>query len=367
MSEFSGFRRFRLVFRVDANREIGSGHAMRCIAIADEAHRMGAEVIFVGSDAATASYMKRNSKYECLVIGGEWRKLDQADARKLCELCQSWQANAVLVDSYGASLRFFDELKLRSERVVVSCIDDQYTLEKGSSAKITRKPLDCIIAYSYYAVPQQWNDCYSGMPSRLLIGPRYAPLRSRFAQNARVRNGEVARVLVTSGATSPHDALGRMIGGVMSALGCVDIDVVQGQLSEFDSRRFPDAHIKVHRNISDLSCLVTRADLAVSAGGSTLYELACNGLPTLACPVVDNQIRNALAYEEVCKGVSMEGIEWRSEDVAKKIRQFVTPSRMNLCSVTSMSVVDGFGASRIVEALLHVSDAKFDSVHNGGI
>ena len=349
---------FRLIFRVDANREIGSGHAMRCIALADAAHRMGVEILFVGSDAATVSYVKRNSPYECSVIKGEWTRLDRPDARSLCELCRLWQADAVLVDSYGAGFGFFEELHARSGQTLVSCIDDQYTLENGPSDDVVRRPVDCVVAYSFYAARQQWEGRYHGASTSLLIGPRFTPLRLEFARGARVRSGEVDRVLIMSGATNPNRSLERMVEGVVGVLERVHIDVVQGQLAEFEPRRLSEAHIEVHRNVSNLSGLMSRADFAVSAGGSTLYELACNGLPALACPIVDNQVRNARAYEEVCKGKSMGGVEWTSAEVTEKIRQFVAPAKLRRCSMISRDVVDGFGASRIIEALISAADAK---------
>ncbi len=105
--------------------------------------------------------------------------------------------------------------------------------------------------------------------------------------------------------------------------------------------------------------LMLRSDLALSAGGQTLYELARTGLPTVAVITEDNQVLNVKGLKE--KGFLEEALLWDDPDlmdrVAELLRRFVSSEDLRReKSRVGREIVDGKGALRLARTLLEVLD-----------
>ena len=116
-----------LVIRADANEQVGSGHVMRCIAIAEAVERCGGEAIFAVSQKESADALHALAR-DCVVLGGSSVSFGEKDGKSLGRFCKSIGASSVLVDSYAVTDTFFESLRgelASSSRVV--WIDDLYT------------------------------------------------------------------------------------------------------------------------------------------------------------------------------------------------------------------------------------------------
>ncbi len=339
-----------LVVRVDGNGEIGSGHIMRCFSIARAASAIGVETVFAVSDNRSAEMVKTLTGSSSEVLGGNPLQLDSSDGRLLAEFAYRKGAEAVLVDTYAVSDEFFQAIALRCKVVY---LDDVYTFEEGNLGKPRKWDVSAIVNYGFGFTLDDYRPVYAESEAELLIGPRYAPVRNEFVGRPYTVSPIIGRVLITCGSTNPNCALERMVSGCLKGFDYpVDIDVVIGSRAEFDERAFGSASLHLHRGITDLSRLMQSADLAISAGGSTLYELACIGVPTIALPAVSNQLGNARGFAELDLGPVVCSAEWEPNDVALAVRKMADSySARSEFSSRSRSLVDGMGAARIVESV----------------
>ena len=339
----------RVWIRVDGGAGIGAGHLMRCLSVAKEAESLGAGVAFLVTGPESAS-LAAPSGIGVVQVGGDPFALGSEDAGRILELTNP--GDAVLVDSYAVSDEFFDALAGRGLRV--SYMDDRYLFSAGALDRPRRWDVDVLVDYGFGAEGSGYGGVYAGTATRLLLGPRYAPVRRGFRGVASVRGRDSERrVLVTSGSTNPDRSLERMVEGCLA--GCdLPLDVVVGALSGFDSGAFPPDRVSVHRGVGDLAPLMVRAALAVSAAGSTLYELSCAGVPTVACPIVENQSGNATGFAGTGLGISLDS-GWVASDVRAAVCRIVSDGLLRQgLSATMMGAVDGRGAERVARALLRL-------------
>ncbi|MDO8208674.1 MAG: UDP-2,4-diacetamido-2,4,6-trideoxy-beta-L-altropyranose hydrolase, partial [Gallionella sp.] len=290
----------RIVFRTDATGQIGTGHFMRCLTLADALKQRGAQIRFVSRDlplhlrdmlaAKDVEFVSLESDLTPPVTGdlahahwlGASQKQDaQATIQALSD--QSW--DSLVVDHYALDARWESALRGTARQIMV--IDD-----------IADRQHDCdvLLDQNFYADMQTR---YAGkVPShcQLLLGPRYALLRDefrRFRDQVKPRTGAVKRILVFFGGVDADNYTGRAI----EALSEIDvsgfhIDVVIGaqhpRLAEIEGMCAANGFV-CHVQTNRMAELMAAADLAIGAGGSATWERCCLGLPALAFCTADNQ------------------------------------------------------------------------------
>jgi spore coat polysaccharide biosynthesis predicted glycosyltransferase SpsG len=166
-------------------------------------------------------------------------------------------------------------------------------------------------------------------------------------------------ILVTLGGSTPADIGVR----VMESLSNVNIDglrvvfVVGGStpdsaLLESCAARFP-GKISIRRDVSNVPKLMAETDIAISAAGSTCWELCLLGLPSVLLDLADNQTQVAMELER--RGWALyagSGDSFSSDGLAKLVENLLASrERRELLSQRSRQLVDGFGAKRVVSAM----------------
>lgn len=340
-----------IVVRVDGGGSLGMGHVARCSAVAREAAALGEEVLFVVSDAVSQDAANA-SGFSSKVIGGDRGALGARDGEELGRFARSLGSTFVLVDSYAVSEAFFDAYRGAAGGVSVGYIDDLYCFAEGRFEVPRRLDVDLVVNYMFGVAETDYRRVYSGN-TELLVGPSFAPIGSRFRNSARATSSRVGRILVTTGSTNPGCALERFTCACREAMPEAALDVVVGEAADFDTRiAGGEERLSVHRGVNDLAPLMSRADIAVSAAGSTLYELACAGVPAVAVPIVENQARNAVGFSSAGCG-SAVGLNWSIAELAKAVA--LVNDREGLrdrMSRRGRLLVDGRGAKRIAGRLL---------------
>lgn len=322
---------------------------MRCSAIAAEAVADGCGVVFAVSDEASRALVEGRG-FRCEVVGGSYRQLGVGDADLLAELASSVGASSALVDSYAASGPFFSRLAERG--LACTCMDDAYTFDDGFSAVPVKRDVAAVVNYGFGFGRSDYEAPYRGSSTALHIGPEYAPVREGFRDTDYLVRREVGSVLVTSGMTNPNRALERMATGCRAALPGARITVVVGGAAHFDGSCLSGTDFEVVENAQDMPGLMAGADLAVSAAGTTLYELACVGVPMVAAPIVDNQVGNAKGIADLGLGRSLKRIGWTADDVRRAVSDLAR-SYDARCAVSAKGreLIDGRGARRIYDAV----------------
>lgn len=345
-----------VLFRLDGGQGIGSGHVVRCATIASELAKLG-----VGSLAAVSTeesaLMAESRGMRAVVVGGNPIELGHDDAVALRSLMGPGCV-AVMVDTYAAGDDFWDSFGRLSDELnkPTALIDDRYLFSKGMLGVPKRRPVDLVVSYGFDADEEAYKGTYSGTSVCLLVGPRYAPVREGFEPPTASCHGGVGRILVTSGSTNPDCVLERFCAACLSAAPDAEVDLVVGAAADVDPAALYDGRVRIHRGLTDLAPLMARVDLAVSAAGSTLYELSRMGVPTVAVPIVENQRGNARGFADCGCGLASD-----FEGLATAVRALVIDSALREdLAARARSLVDGRGARRIARETLKLvmGDAK---------
>lgn len=350
-----------LVIRADANTAIGSGHVMRCLALAQAWQDQGGAVTFV-SDVSTS--LRERLRSEGIAVRPVTAEPGSAaDAEYLIETARELGARHVVVDGYHFGAVYPKQLK--DARLHVLFLDD------NGHAK------------HYYAdlvLNQNIHDSEDLYPSRepytrLLLGTRYALLRREFQpwQNWRREISDTGwNVLVTMGGSDPDNVTLKVLRALERARPeRVDVRVVVGSgnphFAELEKAARHLTHtVRLEQNTTDMPALMAWADVAVSAAGSTCWELAFMGLPSIVLVVAENQQAIAANLTQRDAAISLgQAVDTSQDSIASAVLDLLydTNARRRL-SKRGRSLVDGRGAARAVAALqqtrLHLRSATID-------
>lgn len=367
-----------VAFRVDAAGLIGTGHFMRCMTLAEVLLQRGASVSFLSRGLpAHLGEMLAERGMACVPLqSGDarahaidelahaaWLGTSQAhDAdctvRALADRAWDW----LIVDHYALDRRW--ETAMRGAARWIMAIDD-----------LADRHHDCdvLLDQNFY---RDMNTRYSGkVPThaRLLLGPSHALLQESFrvlrAQLAQ-RSGRVARVLVFFGGVDASNRTGAAIRA-LAQLGVpsLAVDVVIGVQHPYRAEveaACTVAGFACHVQTSRMADLIAAADLAVSAGGSAVWERCCLGLPALSLCTAANQ-RQQLD-DAASAGLLYAPFIDEGSDLVDLIARHIqalreNPMLLRHISLRAMEAVDGKGAGRVVDALLGPADSVVQDTH----
>ena len=199
----------------------------------------------------------------------------------------------------------------------------------------------------------------------MLLGPTFALLRPEFgllrpAAEARDRTWPPGRILVNLGGTDTDNATSAVLD-TLSRFGlpatCA-IDVVMGRnaphMAEVSAAAVASRlDVQVSADVTDMGVRMLTADLAIGAAGTTSWERACLGLPSLTLSIAENQLGVAEALDAAGAAVNL-GPLWEPgwpTRLLTGLEALSVPGRLREISGTCRTLVDGAGTSRVVRAL----------------
>jgi len=338
-----------VAFRCDGSPAMGSGHVVRCLAIARALRDAGAESIFAMRELGGGFVdMAAQAGFTTKVLGvGPASEADDAAQTLSAIPAVDW----IAVDNYALARDWERALRAKTGRIAAIADRDQRAHDA-----------DLLIDPNLGAAPAD----YAGrVPAacEILAGPAYAPLRTQFA-TARdadpVRRLGLRRVLICMGGADPANATSMAVEGALRARKAADfaIEIVLGGANPH--RAAIEALCAGHRNIDiavavdDMAQRMARADLFVGSGGSMSWERATLGLPGVTVAIADNQIPLGEALARAGADLYLGPVEtMRVEDFAAAIATFArTPALLEGHSARIAPICDGGGAARIAAALL---------------
>jgi UDP-2,4-diacetamido-2,4,6-trideoxy-beta-L-altropyranose hydrolase len=338
-----------LIIRADASVGMGIGHVMRCLALAQGWQDSGGKCAFVMSNPSppTTERLRREGFDVCVLhseSGGE------QDARELATISTARGADCVVVDGYQFGAHYQDLIK--AEGLQLLFIDDNGHAEHYSA--------DAILNQNIHA----HRDLY---PSRaphteLLLGLRYAMLRREFTdwKDWHRQIEPVGRsILVTMGGSDPENVTAAVIRALrLVAIKEISLKIVLGgsnphyvpitvEVSELNSK------VEILQDVDDdMPGLMAWADIAISAAGSTCWELCLLGLPSIVIPVAPNQ-RVAATHLDELGAAHMVPNAQNTEELAKNITDLLLSyDQRQSVSRTARALVDGEGTRRVVSSIL---------------
>lgn len=334
--------------RADANREIGTGHIMRCISIAHALERRGQQVCFLTADEGGAPILQKEGQ-EYRILHSDYRHMEDELPGLLRLVGDSGNASAFfLADSYFVTRRYLREIR---RSVSVGILDDKV---------LTDLPADLLINYNVFADASLYGE--GEACGGYLLGTDYVPLRSEFEGIDYLVREKAETVLITTGGSDKYNLAGRLLEKALadSHAAALRYLVVSGaynvhlpELKEIEDRH---ANVRVCRNVGNMSELMRESDIAVSAGGSTMYEISAVGVPVICFSFADNQERNVRGFAEknlTCYGGNyLSGGEAMLDEIVSHINRLAADFGLRRdFSERLRKVVDGRGAMRIAEKI----------------
>lgn len=342
------------VFRCDAARQLGSGHVVRCLALADALRAAGWCCAFASTPETPATV-------PALARSGH-RLIELADPARepaSLKLALHQGCDLLVVDHYLRDADFESACRPWASRILV--IDDlanrRHDCEFLLDPTLGRKAAD-------YA-PLAPATC------SMLLGPDFALLRPQFlaarpaALKRRTSQHAIRRILVSLGGTDPSNLTDKVLRGIVLSGVETAIDVVLGGTAPHleEARALAAASpltISVHTAVEDMASLMSNADLAVGAAGTTSWERCALGLPSLMLVIAGNQELVARSLDQAGAAACLGRHETITEEqLAAQVSELaISPNRLNAMAARASVLCDGRGTQRTMLALLLPAKSK---------
>jgi UDP-2,4-diacetamido-2,4,6-trideoxy-beta-L-altropyranose hydrolase len=325
--------------RADCNAEIGYGHVMRCLTVARALSRNGA--------ARTRFLMTHNSDAEFVETAG-FEVLEilsgETDIEEIL-IHASPEDGPLLLDSYAFNAGYLKMLRQTGYRVAI--FDDGNRLDLYQC--------DMVVD----SAPEAASLAYHGLPeTRFCLGSDYFPLHPEFRKNSRPKAVLEApkTVVVTFGGSDHDDVTLRVLDAMAGIDGDFDIITILGPAysGQAEDAAGNDSRVRLCRNVTNMSALLSSSDVAVSGGGNTASELAFLGVPMVLLALSPDQAPVAEALSNADAAIYL-GFHDRVEDaaIAETLRTLIgDPAQRQKMSRAGPGLIDGKGAERIADAIL---------------
>lgn len=358
----------RIVFRADASVEIGTGHVMRCLTLADALRQSGAECRFVTRDhpghlaerirergfavsvlTASAGVSPTRPPDHAAWAGVGWEQDAHETLAAIGDDAPDW----LVVDHYAFDARWEERLRPCTGKLMV--IDD-----------LADRPhvADLLLDQNLGRMEADYAP-FLPAEATLLLGPRYALLRPEFAalrdQALLARSGRRARcLLISMGGVDVADATSRILSAMKTAPlpPEVQVIVIMGRHAPALQRVQEHAaalpwKTRVVVDAPDMPRLMGDADLAIGAAGTTTWERCCMGLPTIIMETAANQ--SAIARAMIAAGAALDPGPHTAEEfpgrLLKALETAMSPGGLAALSARSAEICDGNGTRRVVSRM----------------
>ena len=343
----------KICIRVDGNEIIATGHVMRCLSIAHQIRKSGVDVEFVLADERPISIIEENG-FSCYVLGTTWNDMD-TEIQEFGQYINSNNIETVLLDSYFVTEKYLASI---SKLTKVCYIDD---LDRFIY------PVHTLINYSLQC-DRDYGGRYEavGSNTKFLLGGKYAPLREEFSYIPYDVRKNVRKVLITTGGTDQLNMAYKLLErfALEKAFEDIEIHVIVGRFNENkDELKVLENSSKsviLHENVTNMSYWMRECDVAITAAGTTTFELAACGIPSVCFEVADNQA-GARLWEQGGYMIYAGNAYMEQEKCIETCRKGLLKLQENFELRNNMSekmqgLVDGLGASRIADYLIGLSE-----------
>jgi UDP-2,4-diacetamido-2,4,6-trideoxy-beta-L-altropyranose hydrolase len=334
--------------RADGNSDIGMGHVMRCLSIAEAAcdyNGGNIKPVFITADEGCKA-MIGDRGFESIVLGTDYKDMESELPRLLDILDKS---DVILVDSYQVTVNYYREL---GKLCKVACLEDM-----GEPY-----PVDVLINYNIYAPSLKEKYVKSDIsPRKIYLGLEYMPLRTAFRTGLDYNVREkITNVMLTTGGSDPMYASGAILEKIVS-IPDITIHAVSGPFNKNADRLKAEygnyRNVVIHENVKDMKALMKKCDVIITATGSTIYEVSALGVPMICFYFAENQRQGA---EEISRLTDIVNAGCFGDDIKGTVDNIYNTLlrcaydynyRMTIHS-QEKKLIDANGAMRIVEKLL---------------
>jgi len=291
-----------VALRVDGGKDIGMGHIMRTMALANDLKKKekNEEVFYITKDDQKAVNKLKENDFEVVIIDKDLSY--EKEIEKVKDIIKKRKVNKLITDSYEIDQSYLIEMR--------KVVDKLVTIHDYAPFAF---PSHVVINGNAYAEDLDYQSYYGD--TEFLLGTDYLLLREEFRNLPEIEVRDKAQnILVTVGG---YD-LRNLTPKIIDALNSIDLDEMEEQYIDkenlhidvvigpsFDNVdeiveevRKSSLDISLNFNVKKMSELMIKSDIAISSGGSTLYELAVTKTPALVLLQAENQIMVAEKLDE---------------------------------------------------------------------
>lgn len=350
----------KIIFRADASLQIGTGHVMRCLTLAEELRRRNAHVQFVcrahsghlgdmisrkgfaltllPAPKQSVQTVKQNDDY------AEWLGLSQKDdALQTIGSLVGKQIDWVIVDHYSLDQKWETMIRSYAERIMV--VDD-----------LANRVHDCdlLLDQNLYADMETRYTNLVQSSCKLLLGPNYTLLRREFIKarkNLRTRCGVLKRILIFFSGTDISNETAKAIRAVKSLELQVIVDVVVGTANPHNESIKQECDTQdnfyFYEQTDKMATLMAQADLAIGAGGSTIWERCYLGLPAIVTILANNQEKLVNDVAQTGAVINLGWADKVSSDTYQQVLSSLDKTTLTKMSIVALSLLDGDGCTNV--------------------
>ena len=325
----------RILILTECGSEIGFGHLTRCQSLANMFCKVGWEAcLWVAVDEATSI------KLPFGIAPINWHRLTCDVAAELR------RTDAVVVDSQVVTDEQIEKLGELNPNIAI--IDDW-------KRRVYRTGI--VIDWTIGAENSAFTERSANV--LYLLGSKYCALREAFQEAPQRHISEFPHsILVTFGGSDIRQLTVPVLSMLNDQFPLMHKDVVVGNgvrdKQIWQKIRYPLTTFHIACNASQMRLLMSKSDIAISAGGQTLYELASQGLPPLVIGVADDQQEDIQGFERGGFAISIG--DWHNPSIFPLITSAVqtlwSAAERRRRSALGRKIVDGGGAQRVVAACL---------------
>lgn len=345
----------KLAFRVDGGQNVGMGHVMRSMALAS-AFPENVDITFIIKEDRDVIKLLTEAGYDLIVLE---KNLDyKKEIDRVKDLIVSSHFEILIVDSYRVGQDYLIELKKVINKLV--SIHDFAPFAF---------PSDIVINGNIYARELEYKSNTNS--TKFLLGTDYTLMRKEFQDlPEQLVKKQVQRIIVTVGGSDPLNLTPKILKALNRSVNFFkdsdyvsknnfQINVIIGPA--FDNINQIVKTVKrsqletaLYYNIKKMSSLMLESDLAISAGGSTLYELAVTATPTICLLQAENQRLNAQIMDKENIVLNLgPGDQVKMEDLINNIIYLIKNYQLRLkMGKKGQKIINGNGARKCVEEIL---------------
>lgn len=329
-----------VVFRLDANKDVGAGHLMRCLCLAKELEKRGIPLTF-------ATFKPNNDAIELMKKYGKIILLENIESLSFLKEYEREAKVLIVLDHYDLKIDWQKKSSQMAYKILI--VDD-----------LAKEPIcaDFVLNHNVNSKPNLYKNLNQSKNCSYMLGHHFALLRDEFLKAEKNIEKKFSLMISMGGADGKNQT--------PRVLKCLSNISFKGSiLIVIGSAATNESEIRLVAKSSQLSCTVKvnsknisydmlSSKLCIGAGGISNYERIYLNLPTLVLATAENQVpssvefnaRNLISYAGMWDSLSDQELEVQIENF------FANDALHTTIRENSKSFIDGNGAARVVHELL---------------
>ncbi|SHH20848.1 UDP-2,4-diacetamido-2,4,6-trideoxy-beta-L-altropyranose hydrolase [Tepidibacter thalassicus] len=276
----------KIAIRADGGQKIGMGHIMRCMALAKELKNYDFDIVFLTKKDEKVIEMIETNGFKYINISSNSLEEELIEVESIVN---EERVEIIITDSYWLSDNYLHKLR-KLVKLLIS-IDDN---------NLYKYPSHIVINGNVYAEDLKYKKIFDN--TKFLLGGNYTLLREEFRNVSPVNiNKEVRNILITMGGVDINNYTPFILDSLKNL--DVKLNVIVGPgfkcIRELKCIANKNNNVNLIYNPTNMKDIMVENDIAISAAGSTTYELAVLGIPTILIVQADNQIKIAEKMSEL--------------------------------------------------------------------